>query len=190
MPRQRKQWTTRHERFLSDRDWYRRLAYEYWHWFHRWKEIGGHSVPIFRKLNHQKRGRQVFPLRTGRTFSHGPPAISLPGYNPLLNSPGPMNPPHVGNPHFLPPPAWEAGGWHLKYPMAGYHRRTVTIFKKRARDPRWTPFNLQVSGCNYFYFRQQYYKDTDVLSRHPNETDVGNGAPLGPPGWPSPLGYQ
>ena len=79
---------------------------------------------------------------------------------------------------------------HFPVKHVAYHIKPQIARGKPPRNKRYTAFNLRVSGSNWFYLRNQYYSDNDVLARRPNETDYNNGEPLGPPGWPVPLGYQ
>lgn len=98
-------------------------------------------------------------------------------------------PPHVA---WLFPPylAYKAAGYHSRRALVGFHKRSVLIRQKRPRDPRNTAFNRKVTGANWYYFRTGgYFPDWDVLGRHPNETDAGNGVPAGTTVWPVPLGY-
>lgn len=98
------------------------------------------------------------------------------------------NPPHVKFtlPSYL---AMVALNKHTRFAIVGYHKRRVRTRSKRQRDPRNTSFNLRVSGSNFFYFRNGCFSDNDVLHRHPNETDIANGAPFPTDPWPIPLGY-
>lgn len=183
--------TTRRERFLYDRERYLRLERE--HRLYNWKWIR-HPVTGKAKRNGRKwlhvRGPKMSDFLVGNaSYSFQEvTGFGLPLPHTHINSLGRGHPPTVNltGTIFIPPGWWNPHNFAL----IGYHRRKVKIRKKRPRDPRYTAFNLQVSGCNYFYFRNQCYRDTDILGRHPNETDIANGAPLGPPGWPSPLGYQ
>lgn len=190
MPRP-KALTTRRSRFLWDRERY--LFLERLHKLYNWKfrphPVTGEPQRFARKWDHVRGSKQIQPLATSITYdatpSHPPHVVPL---WQKLGGTGYGDPPRVKLTFPLAVPIWE---WeHQRTAVIGFHARRVKTRRKRPRDARYTAFNLQVSGCNYFYFRNQCYRDTDVLGRHPTETECANGAPLGPPGWPVPLGYQ
>jgi len=88
--------------------------------------------------------------------------------------------------------------WYLAMRTAGRHQHGafVRFFAKRvrrfgvkAKHRKQSAQARKITGCNWFYFLNGFFADDDVLGRHPNETEVANGAPYGETLWPDPLGY-
>lgn len=72
---------------------------------------------------------------------------------------------------------------HLENALHGYHRRRVRIYGRK--QPRMDGWTRRLWGNAVFFMNNGYYRDSDPLGRHPNETDVDNGAPPDPdPQWP------
>lgn len=82
-----------------------------------------------------------------------------------------------------------ATNYHQRFRVLGFHRRRVATFPLHAKTVRRSKLDRQITGCNFFFFRNGCFADDDILGRHPNLTDIENGAPFPNTLWPEPLGY-
>jgi hypothetical protein len=181
---------TRREQFLKRRARYiRRLTRWVKQRYIREYDADFHYLVVGRRGD-DPRGPLQLPVRaSGSTYTtdyvprHEPPPWAV------VSGGGGRTPPHITgkDPVYL---SQIARNWHLKRVVFGYHDRRVRTCGKLRKVKR-TKRDRQITGCNWFFYINGFYSDTDVLQRHPNETDVffGGVEPFPEKTWPVPLGY-
>lgn len=180
--------TTRYERYVFRRDRYMRRRRKWWS--KKWKS---HKDPVTDERTYYPGDvnppgpKQLPPYVSSKSYTAVP--FDTVGFlSWTVTADGFARPPFITitSPWYI---FMRSLGDHQRQAYLRYHCRRVRAFGGRTVRRKATALDRQITGCNYFYFRNQFYKDTDVLGRHPTESEVADGASPGPPGWPSPLGY-
>lgn len=180
--------TTRYRRFLYRRDRYVYRRNKWWNKKWKWHKdpVTGHrtkeAVPV------EAPGPRQLPHGVSSASYNALPLHIIPSLTFTVTADGFAKPPHVkitsGFYLFM-----RAAGHHQHNCFLRYHAKRLRAFRGHCVLRRQNKRDRQITGCNYFYFRNQFFSDTDILGRRPNQTDIDNGAPFGPAGWPVPLGY-
>lgn len=181
--------TTRRGRFLYRRNRYLRRLAKWKSKRFKWRaHISGDGMPLRKGPNPDIRSGFLSTRCDVSSASYDAVPAPVFGLDFVVSVAGYANPPHVriDDPFY---DAWRASGYHQRRAFIGYHVKRVRWFPSKLTNVRRTPLERQITGCNWFYWRNEFYKDDDVLGRHPTESEVAGGAPSGPPGWPVPLGY-
>lgn len=180
--------TTRYARYLYRRDRYLRRMRK-----RRLKKWHTHKIPgVLARVKTLKNLVPLGPKQSGPGVSsrsyNAMPALNVLPYTYVVSDASGYRPPHVRitGPLYL---FLRALGRHQRVALIRFHAKRVHCNGTHIVVRRSTARDRQITGCNYFYFFNQCFRDTDVLGRHPNETDVAGGVPSGPSGWPVPLGY-
>jgi len=180
--------TTRRGRFLYRRERYARRYRRYMTHCWRWQSI----TPI-RTVRNGLKYAALFGVKQDScgvsSASYDAEMIFPPGggVSFVISPAGRAMPPHITitSAGYL---AARAAGNHQNHPLKRYHAKRYQVVRRNAVNVN-NARNRQITGANFAYYFQQCFPDWDVLGRHPTETEVALGAPLGPPGWPVPLGY-
>lgn len=91
----------------------------------------------------------------------------------VVTEPGYRKPPHVKL-YFFGVPFDVVFPGHLTFAVAWYHRRPVLTTRRQSgrRSVAWR----RDWGARTFAFYRGFWPDWDVHGRHPNESDIANGA--------------